>query len=171
MKKLLLFATLIVSGMISFSQAISTPDINQQQIKSQVPNLQQSAQNLIQSTLFVDPTLTEVCQASPTLNENTPSRQQSPNLAKTAYLTNLNGKAMQAYPNPVIDQVTIQYVSSAQRAVLSVVSTDGRVLQQQTVMPNTLQTELHLGRLNKGMYILRFDDSKGDVRTIQLLKN
>ncbi len=97
--------------------------------------------------------------------------QTSPNLTKTAYLTSLNGKAMQAYPNPATDQVIIQYVSSAQTAVISIVSTDGRVLQQQTVIPNTLQTQLHVGTLNKGMYILRFDDSKGDVRTIQLVKN
>jgi Secretion system C-terminal sorting domain len=97
--------------------------------------------------------------------------QASPNLAKTAYLTNLNGKAMQAYPNPAADQVIIQHVSSPERAVISIVSTSGIVLQQRTVVPNTLQTQLSVGMLNKGIYIVRFDDGKSDVRTLQLVKN
>ena len=97
--------------------------------------------------------------------------QTTTELTKTGYLTNLTGKSMQAYPNPATDQVTIQHVSSSERAVITIVSTDGKVLQQRTVLPNTLQTQLHVGALNKGLYILRFDDSKGDVRTIQLVKN
>lgn len=98
-------------------------------------------------------------------------QQSSPNISKTAYLTNVTGKVMQAYPNPATDQVTIQHVAPANRAVISVISTDGRILFQQTVMPNTLQTQFSVGLLSKGMYILRFDDSKGDVRTTQLVKN
>ncbi|MEO6253373.1 MAG: T9SS type A sorting domain-containing protein [Ferruginibacter sp.] len=97
--------------------------------------------------------------------------QQSPNLVKTAYLTNLTGKIMQAYPNPATDQVIIQHHSSAQRAVLFLVSTDGQILHQRTVLPNTLQTELNIGKLNKGIYILKFDDGRGDVRTLKLVKN
>jgi Secretion system C-terminal sorting domain len=97
--------------------------------------------------------------------------ETSPNLTKTAYLTNLNGKAMQAYPNPAADEVIIQHVSSPERAVIFLVSPDGRVLQQRTVMPNTLQTQLNVGMLSKGIYILKFDNAKGDVRTLQLVKN
>lgn len=97
--------------------------------------------------------------------------QPSPNINKTAYLTNLTGKVMQAYPNPATDQVTIQHVAPANRAVISVISTDGKIVFQQTVLPNTFQTQFSVGRLSKGMYILKFDDSKGDVRTLQLVKN
>ncbi|MEO7306557.1 MAG: T9SS type A sorting domain-containing protein [Ferruginibacter sp.] len=97
--------------------------------------------------------------------------QQSPNIVKTAYLTNLNGKIMQAYPNPATDHVIIQHHSSAERAVISLVSTDGQIMEQRTVLPNTLQTELNIGRLNKGIYILKFDDGRGDVRTLKLVKN
>lgn len=97
--------------------------------------------------------------------------QTSPNISKTAYLTNLTGKVMQAYPNPATDQVSIQHVSSPERAVIFLVSTDGRVLQQRTVMPNSHQTQLNIGMLNKGIYILKYDDSKGDVRMLQLVKN
>ncbi len=97
--------------------------------------------------------------------------QTSPNIVKTAYLTNATGKVMQAYPNPATDQVIIQHVSSPQKAVIYVVSTDGKVLQQRTVVPNTLQTQLSIGMLTKGVYILKYDDAKGDVRTLQLVKN
>lgn len=78
---------------------------------------------------------------------------------------------MQAYPNPATDQVTIQHVSSTERAVISIVSTDGRIILQRIVMPNTLQTQFSVGILSKGIYILKFDDSRGDIRTLQLVKN
>lgn len=97
--------------------------------------------------------------------------QTSPEIAKTAYLTNLTGKVMQVYPNPVSDQVTVQHVSSPNRAVISIISTDGRVLLHRTVVPHALQTQFSVGVLSKGMYILRFDDGKGDVRTTRLIKD
>ena len=97
--------------------------------------------------------------------------ETSPNIAKSGFLTNMTGKTMQAYPNPATDQVTIQHVSSSQKAVISVLNTDGKVLQQQNVVPNSLQTQLRIGLLAKGIYLLRYDDSKGDVRTLRLVKN
>lgn len=96
--------------------------------------------------------------------------QTTPELTKTAWLTNNTGKVMQAYPNPASDEVTIQHVSSPQRAVIAVISTDGRILLQQTVMPNTLQTQLHIDMLSKGIYIVKFETAKGDVRTLRLVK-
>ena len=97
--------------------------------------------------------------------------QTTPNLTKIAWLTNNTGKVMQAYPNPATDQVIIQYVSSPETAIISIVSTSGKVLQQHTVVPNTLQTQLHVGLLNKGIYIVRFESAKGDIRTLQLVKD
>ncbi len=97
--------------------------------------------------------------------------QSSPNIAKTAYTTNLNGKLMQAYPNPARDEVVIQHVASADRAVIYIINMDGKILQQQTVMPNTLQSELHIGTLARGIYIIRFDNAMGDVRTLKLVKD
>jgi len=97
--------------------------------------------------------------------------QPSPNIIKTVYLTNLTGKAMQAYPNPATDQVIVQHVSSAERASIFVLNADGKILQQRTVVPNELQTRLQVGMLSKGIYIVRYDNGKGDVRTLQLVKN
>jgi hypothetical protein len=96
--------------------------------------------------------------------------QTTPELTKTAWLTNNTGKAMQAYPNPAADEVTIQHVSSPDRAVISVIRNDGRILQQRTVMPNTLQTQLHIGMLGRGIYIVKFETARGDVRTLRLVK-
>lgn len=96
--------------------------------------------------------------------------QNTPGLAKTAWLTNNTGKAIQAYPNPASDEVTIQFVSSPETAVLSIISTSGKILQQHTLVPNTLQTQLHIGLLDKGIYIVRFATARGDVRILQLVK-
>lgn len=122
---------------------------------------------LLLFTSFIFCGIVAIAQFTPDLTKT----ETSPNLTKTAYLTNLNGKVLQAYPNPAADQVIIQHISSPERAVIFLVSTDGRVLQQRTVMPNTLQTQLNIGMLNKGMYIVKFDDAKGDVRTLRLVKN
>lgn len=97
--------------------------------------------------------------------------QTTTNLTGKAWLTNNTGKVMQAYPNPATDEVIIQHVSSSKTAILSVLSTSGKVLQQHTVVPNTLQTQLHIGLLNKGIYLVRLENAKGDVRTLQLVKN
>ncbi len=97
--------------------------------------------------------------------------QTLPALSKTAWLTNNTGKVMQAYPNPATDQVIMQFVSSPETAVMSVVSTSGKILQQHTVVPNTMQTQLHIGLLDKGIYIVRFATASGDIRTLQLVKN
>ncbi|MBK8610090.1 MAG: T9SS type A sorting domain-containing protein [Chitinophagaceae bacterium] len=96
--------------------------------------------------------------------------QATTGLTKTAWLTNNTGKVMQAYPNPATDQVIIQHVSSPVTAVMSVINSNGRVLQQHTVVPNTLQTTLHIGLLDNGIYIVRFEAARGDIRTLQLVK-
>lgn len=97
--------------------------------------------------------------------------EPSPNIAKTSYIQTLNGKVMQAYPNPAIDQVTVQHVSSANRAVIYLITMEGRVLLQQNVIPNSLQTNINVRGLTKGIYMLKYDDTKGDVRTIRLIKS
>jgi hypothetical protein len=78
---------------------------------------------------------------------------------------------MQAYPNPARDQVIIQHMASTDRAVIYIINTDGKILHQQTVMPNTLQTELRITNLSRGIYIVRFDNARGDVRTLKLVKD
>ncbi len=80
-------------------------------------------------------------------------------------------KSIQAYPVPAVDMVTIQHARSADRAVISLAGMDGKILLQKTVMPNTLQTQLNISRLSKGLYIVKYDDGMGDIRTLKLVKN
>ena len=151
MKKFLLITLFAVYGITAQAQQmLQSPVSAQSQVTppAQIPQVQVTTQVLVTQPII----------------------QQSPNMVKTAYLTNLTGKIMQAYPNPATDHVLIQHHSSSERAIIFLVSTDGQILQQRTVLPNTLQTELSIGRLNKGIYILKFDDGRGDVRTLKLVK-
>jgi len=151
MKKFLLITLFAVYGITAQAQQmLQSPVSAQSQVTppAQIPQVQVTTQVLVTQPII----------------------QQSPNIVKTAYLTNLTGKIMQAYPNPATDHVLIQHHSSSERAIIFLVSTDGQILQQRTVLPNTLQTELSIGRLNKGIYILKFDDGRGDVRTLKLVK-
>ena len=152
MKKFLLLFSFVVYGVNAWTQEM---------LKSPV-----SAQSQVTPPAQIPPPTEGI----PNIQVTQPIAQQSPNLIKTAYLTNLTGKMMQAYPNPASDHVLIQHVATTERAIITVVSTDGQVLFQRTVLPNTLQTELSIGKLNRGIYILKFDDGSGDVRTLKLVK-
>ncbi len=87
------------------------------------------------------------------------------------YTREFTDKSIQAYPVPAVDMVTIQHARSSERAMLSLTGMDGKVLQQKAVMPNTLQTQFNISRLGKGLYIVRYDDGMGDVRTLKLMKH
>lgn len=87
------------------------------------------------------------------------------------YTREQTDKSIQAYPVPAVDMVTIQHARAADRAVILLASMDGKILQQKTVMPNTLQTQLNISMLGKGLYIIKYDDGMGDIRTLKLIKN
>ncbi len=77
---------------------------------------------------------------------------------------------IQIYPVPAADQVTIQHSKSSEKSVITLLSPDGRILQQKVVIPNTLQTQLHISTLNSGLYIVRYDDGHGDVQIGKIMK-
>jgi hypothetical protein len=153
MKKFVLLISFAVYGIVAMAQEM---------LKSPV-----SAQSQVTPPAQIPP----LVDVTPNVQATRPIVQQSPNMVKTAYLTNLTCKTMQAYPNPATDHVLIQHMSTSERAVITIVSTDGQIMQQRTVLPNTYQTELGISRLTKGIYILKFDDGRGDVRTLKLVKN
>lgn len=78
---------------------------------------------------------------------------------------------MQVYPMPATDMITVQHPAYLSSAVLSVVSLEGRVLQQRTVMSNTYQTQLNIQTLPRGIYILKLQPSDGMVQSSKLIKN
>jgi len=81
-----------------------------------------------------------------------------------------NGQ-IQLYPLPAMDMVTVQHNRSAENAVITVFSQEGKLLQQVRPAINTLQTQLNVGGLSKGVYIVRFNDGQGNIQSIKLLKN
>jgi len=78
---------------------------------------------------------------------------------------------VQIYPVPATDQVTIQHKKAPENSLISLVSPDGKVMQQKVVIPNTMQTQLNISTLTRGIYIVKYDDGNGNVQSAKLIKN
>ncbi len=79
--------------------------------------------------------------------------------------------SLQAYPQPAIEQVTIQHNKATEKAVFTLYNAEGKILMQKLAMPNTQQTQINIANLNSGMYLLRFDDGSGKVQSKSIIKN
>jgi hypothetical protein len=86
--------------------------------------------------------------------------------AKTTGLSQI-----QAYPVPANELVTIQHNKAAAGTLMTLFTPDGKVLQQVKAMPNTFQTQLHIEKLGAGVYFVKYEDEKGGVQTIKVIKN
>jgi len=82
-----------------------------------------------------------------------------------------SGGQIQMYPMPARDQVTIQHDKALENTVISLLSPDGKILQSKVVVPGSFQTQLNINTLSAGIYIVRYADGKGDLRTLKLVKN
>ncbi len=78
---------------------------------------------------------------------------------------------IQIYPVPATDQVTIQHSKSLEKSMITLISPDGKIVQQVVAVANTLQTQLNINTLNSGLYIVRYDDGHGNVQIAKLVKN
>jgi len=78
---------------------------------------------------------------------------------------------IQIYPMPATDMVTVQHNQSPVNAMLTVYTLDGRLLQQVSAGAFTVQTQLDIHKLAKGIYIVRYDEGGGNVKTAKLVKN
>lgn len=87
------------------------------------------------------------------------------------YATDQIGVGIQVYPVPATDQVTIQHRKSSDNTVITLVSPDGRILQRVVAVPNSLQTQLQINNLRKGLYIVRYSDGLGEVQVSKIIKN
>lgn len=86
--------------------------------------------------------------------------------AKTTGLSQI-----QAYPVPANELVTIQHNKAATGTLMTLLSPDGKVLQQVRAMPNTFQTQLHIANLVAGVYFVKYEDGKGSIQTTKVIKN
>ena len=86
--------------------------------------------------------------------------------------SNVNGlSSLQVYPQPAFEQVTIQHNKATEKAILTLYSSDGKIIMQKLAMPNTLQTQLNIGSINSGLYMVRYDDGSGKTQSKSLIKN
>ena len=80
---------------------------------------------------------------------------------------------MLLYPNPVIDQLQINYESlKIENVQVEIVDLQGRVLHQQTIISQngTNQLKISVSQLSKGLYVCRFK-SDDKIEIIKFIKN
>lgn len=76
---------------------------------------------------------------------------------------------LRAYPSPARDLVTIEH-AAATKALLSISTSDGRIVKQVDVKPDMDQTVINISALKAGLYIVRFTDGKGGTESLKLVK-
>ncbi len=75
------------------------------------------------------------------------------------------------YPLPAKDLVTVQHGQASAKALITLVSTTGTIMQQVIAVPFSLQTQLNISRLPVGIYLIKYDDGKGNIQSAKLVKN
>lgn len=84
----------------------------------------------------------------------------------------INNKAsinVEVFPNPVVNSVTISHPKAIAGAVIRIISPMGNVLQTVPVQVGSIQTGMEVSSLQKGNYILVFDNN-GERRTTKIVK-
>ena len=81
------------------------------------------------------------------------------------------GSTIQLYPVPANEQVTIQHAKATRNGVITLYSPVGKLLQQVKVAPLTLQTQLNISNLAKGVYIVKYNDGIAKEQAVTLIKN
>ncbi len=65
------------------------------------------------------------------------------------------------YPNPAKDRFFLSHPVVSEASWVSILSMEGRILQRNPLASGTDQTEIDVSNLNKGVYFLLWEDSKG----------
>ena len=75
-------------------------------------------------------------------------------------------------PNPVLDKLYIKNVASYNSDVtIQLFSTQGELLNTLTIKQGTLQqTEMPMGDLPQGIYLIRANFGDGNVKTLKITK-
>ena len=85
----------------------------------------------------------------------------------------VNGKAslvLKAFPQPVVNQLTIQHPAISSNTLINVSAADGRIIRSIRPTTGSLQTFVDMSNLQKGLYMVRFDDGEGNVETMKIIK-
>lgn len=84
-----------------------------------------------------------------------------------------NGRSeilVKAFPQPVQNQLFLQHPVINGRALISLSTADGRTVGSAVPAMGSMQTTVDMSTLQKGLYLLRFDDGNGEVRTLKVIK-
>jgi hypothetical protein len=84
-----------------------------------------------------------------------------------------NGRSaalLRAFPLPAQNQVTLQHGAIDGKAQISLASEDGRTVRRLVPAVGSMQTAIDLTGLKAGLYLLRLENSNGEIETLKLLK-
>jgi hypothetical protein len=85
----------------------------------------------------------------------------------------VNGKleiVLKAFPQPVVSQLTVQHPQIKTNGLVSISTADGRIVKTVKPASGSMQTYIDMSGLQKGMYMVRFDDGEGNTETMKILK-
>jgi hypothetical protein len=78
---------------------------------------------------------------------------------------------LEIYPVPANDMITIAHNKSAEKAIIALYTTSGKIVLHKNVQLNTYQTQLNIGTLPSGMYLVKYDDGTGTMQSKVIYKN
>lgn len=77
---------------------------------------------------------------------------------------------LKAFPTPFIKNVSIQHPTANSRSLITIFSQDGRTVKAIVPSIGTQQTDVDLSSGKAGLYIIRYNNGKGEVETLNILK-
>lgn len=86
------------------------------------------------------------------------------------YVSNQPLTQLEIYPVPANDMVTVQHNPSPNAAKITLITTNGRIIKELMPVANSYQTQIHIGTLPKGIYLLRYDDGKNNIMSGKIIK-
>ena len=79
----------------------------------------------------------------------------------TSVINTISGNEISLYPNPASSQVTILIPQVDENTVLSILTTNGQMLNQQKINQTTVNYDI--SNLNRGIYFIKLSNKNGDV--------
>ena len=77
---------------------------------------------------------------------------------------------LKAFPLPVQDRLTLQHSTISGKALVKISTADGRVVRTIVPAPGSMQTGIDMAGLQKGIYIINFDEGDGNLQTLKIVK-
>jgi hypothetical protein len=85
----------------------------------------------------------------------------------------VNGKleiVLKAFPQPVMSNLTVQHPVIKRSGLIVVSTADGRIVKSIRPSVGSMQTGVDMSLLQKGLYMVRFDDGEGNSETMKIVK-